>query len=165
MTVATNALGQMPFQANYDYGTGQPVLTADIRGQYTNRSYGTSGYGLDRLTEVVQPTGAQTNILYEAPTWTITYQDQNTPGDRALQSQSVYDGLGRILEQRTLEGGSTGTLIAVDTAYDALGRGGLDVESEPGHDVELVQRWIGLRNALRIRFAGPDYVGAGPGRR
>ena len=71
---------------------------------------------------MVQPTGSQTNIQYQAPTWTIVYQDQNTPGDRAHQSQSVYDGFGRILEQRTLEGGSTGTLIAVDTAYDALGR-------------------------------------------
>ena len=65
---------------------------------------------------------ARWNRQYAAPTWTIVHQDQNSPGDRTLRSQSVYDGFGRILEQRTLEGGSTDALIAVDTAYDALGR-------------------------------------------
>jgi YD repeat-containing protein len=77
---------------------------------------------LDRITQMVQPTGAQTNISYQSPVWTIVYQDQKTPGDKALQSQVVYDNPGCPIEQRMLEGGSTTTLIAVDTAYDALGR-------------------------------------------
>lgn len=81
------------------------------------------------------------NRQYAAPTWTIVYQGQSSPGDRTLRSQSVYDGFGRILEQRTLEGGSTGTLIAVDTAYDALGRVSWDLQSEPDHDVERDRWW------------------------
>lgn len=32
VTAATNALGQSPFQASYDYNLGQPIITADIIG-------------------------------------------------------------------------------------------------------------------------------------
>src|SRR5581483_508945 len=35
LTKVANPLNQLPFQAQYDYNTGKPTITADLRGQYT----------------------------------------------------------------------------------------------------------------------------------
>ncbi len=111
-----NALNQLTVNT-YDYNAGKVSSVTDPNNNKTSYAYNEP---LDRLTQVALPTGAQTNISYASPVWTIVYQDKDTPGDGAIQTQTVLDGLGRTLEQRTLEGGNY--LIATDTGYDALGR-------------------------------------------
>jgi YD repeat-containing protein len=120
VTVASNALGQVPLQAQYDYSTGQPVVTADINGHYTTYNYATSGYALDRLVQVNYANGGHTYYSYPSPTEVITQQDQTSSGDAALKSQTLYDGFGRVSETDTFESGPQ--YIATTQSYDALGR-------------------------------------------
>jgi hypothetical protein len=77
---------------------------------------------LDRLNGVVQATGtAATSVTwyrYPSPTQRIACHDQNTYADCALQSKTLYDGLGRAIQSITAESGSQG--ITTATTYDAL---------------------------------------------
>jgi hypothetical protein len=120
LTSVTNALGQSPFQGNYDYHLGQPVLTADIMGQYTTHSYGTSGFATDRLIEVSYANGGNSYYSYPSARQIITQQDQNTSGDQALMTETQNDGFGRLVESDVFENPSQ--YIAVTWGYDGLGR-------------------------------------------
>jgi RHS repeat-associated protein len=124
VTGVTNALGQAPYQANHDYGTGQPELTADLTLYYATYSYGGSGYSADRLTQVAHayPSAIQSEDMYSytSPTSIAMGQDQNTAGDQALQSQTVADGFGRPWQVNTYE--SSTQFIQTTQTYDALGR-------------------------------------------
>ena len=111
-----NALNQTN-SAQYDYNILKPTSTTDANNQQTSYTYNDA---LERLTQVHYPHGGNRYYYYENPTWTIERQDKDAPGDMAIETQSVYDGLGRLVETRQLEG--EGHLIAVDTGYDALGR-------------------------------------------
>jgi YD repeat-containing protein len=102
-TVIINVLNQQT-TVQYDYGPGKPTLTVDANGARTSYVYSDP---LDRVTEAVFPTGGTTNYVYPSSTEVDSYQDQNTVGDRALRTQTLYDGLGRISESRGYES-STG---------------------------------------------------------
>ena len=124
----TNALGQAT-TLGYDYGTdcsngtGNLTFAIDPNGVQTAYAYNDP---LDRVTQIRRAAGgnasqeSQTNYLYPNPTWSVEYQDQKSTHDGLIQRQSVYDGFGRLVENRTIEDGAH--YIATDTAYDALGR-------------------------------------------
>jgi len=114
-TRITNALNQSTV-LRYDYGAGKLSHSADGNNVSTDYAYNDP---LDRLIETVQA-GIQTNYQYPNPTTVIRYQDQNNGGDRALQSETDYDPMGRVAHQRTVESGSAS--ILTDTTYDSLGR-------------------------------------------
>ncbi|HEY7304654.1 MAG TPA: hypothetical protein VH601_11090, partial [Bryobacteraceae bacterium] len=120
VTAVSNALGQLPFQSNYDYSTGQPMLTADLRGQYTSYNYGVSGFGIDRISQVNYANGSHTYYSYPSATQAITQQDQASAGDGALKQQTISDGFGRMIETDRFENGTQH--IATTQSYDALGR-------------------------------------------
>ena len=123
LTGVQNAKLQFPYQANHDYNTGKPVLTADLTGNYSVNSYGTLGLASDRLTQVLHargtPAQTTTNFIYNSPTDMVTKQDQSTSGD-VLVSEQRWDGFGRPVSAIVYEAG--GSYIETDTAYDALGR-------------------------------------------
>jgi len=124
----TNSLGQRT-TLGYDYGTncsngtGNLTFSIDPNGVQTAYAYNDQ---LDRVTQIRRVAGgnasqeSQTNYLYPNSTWSIEYQDQKSTDDGLIQRQSVYDGFGRLVENRTIEDGAN--YIATDTAYDALGR-------------------------------------------
>jgi RHS repeat-associated protein len=116
VTQVTNALNQSQ-RIQYDYGTGKPTLVTDANGASTAYSYNDP---LDRLTQVTYPNGGHTYYSYPSPTDVRAARDQNSPGDTALQSEILYDGLGRESETRQYESG--GTYVSITTSYDALGR-------------------------------------------
>jgi len=120
VTVVSNALGQTSFQAQYDYSTGQRSVMADLNGHYTFYSYTGLGYGLDQLAQVDYPNGGHTYYTYPSPTQVVTYRDQTAAVDKALASETQYDGLGRLKESDTFEDSSQ--YIATTWSYDALGR-------------------------------------------
>jgi YD repeat-containing protein len=93
-TLVTNALSRQT-TIQYDYGPGKPTLTVDTNGARTSYAYSDP---LDRVTEAVFPNGGTTSYAYPSSTEVDSYQDQNTVGDRALRTQTLYDGLGRISE-------------------------------------------------------------------
>jgi RHS repeat-associated protein len=78
----------------------------------------------DRLTQALHalstPAQTTTNYVYNSPTDLTTYQDQTSSGDRAIQSEQIWDDFGRPTVSKTYTGG--GSYIETDTAYDALGR-------------------------------------------
>jgi hypothetical protein len=119
VTAITNAIGQSPFQANYDYGIGKPELVRDWAGQYTVNNYGSSGYGTDQLVQVNQPNGGHTYYTYASATDIATQRDQKSSTDAALKSEILYDGFGRVKETRQYE--STSGYISTTKSYDALG--------------------------------------------
>jgi len=116
-----NAAGQIT-SSSYDPSIGKPVLITDPNGIGTAYEYNDP---LDRLTEVRRAANgpgieSQTKIFYQDPNWTTQCSDQNTTGDCAHQTQMVYDGLGRVIQTRTIEDSSV--FLGQDTAYDGLGR-------------------------------------------
>jgi RHS repeat-associated protein len=119
LTVVANPFGQMPFQGQYDYNSGQLAVSADIMGQFTTYNYGGSGYGTDHLIQVNYANGAHTYYSYPSTTEVVTQQDQNSSGDAALKSQTLYDELGRETESDTFENSSQ--YIATTMQYDAIG--------------------------------------------
>ncbi len=106
----------------YDYFTGQPVNAQDINGAVSKTIYSDA---LDRPTQSVSAVGtsleSQTTIAYDDTNRTITTtSDLNTLNDNLLKSISLYDGLGRTIEQRSYE--ADGDYRAIQTQYDALSR-------------------------------------------
>jgi YD repeat-containing protein len=103
--------------------SGKLTFSIDPNGVQTAYAYNDQ---LDRVTQIRRVAGgnasqeSQTNYLYPNSTWSIEYQDQKSTDDGLIQRQSVYDGFGRLVENRTIEDGAN--YIATDTAYDALGR-------------------------------------------
>jgi len=120
-TSATNALSQTPFSAQYDYASGQTVLSKDINKTATSYAYGTASYSMDRLIQVKQAVGtgaeAWKGYTYNSPIDIVTKQDQVTKGDGVIVNEQFWDGLGRATTALADSGG-----IETDTTYDALGR-------------------------------------------
>jgi hypothetical protein len=87
-------------------------------------TYGSSGYGLDRVTLMQKAAGtgveAWTNYAYNSPTWLVTYSDQSTKNDQKLITEQKWDGLGRPSSSYLHE--SAGAYIQTNTNYDALNR-------------------------------------------
>ena len=106
----------------YDLSTGLVTSTTDPNGSVSQFDYTDP---LDRLKSSVTALNtsaqAQSVINYDDANLKITrFNDLNTAGDSKVKSETVFDGLGRIIETRSYE--STSNYIAVKTHYDALGR-------------------------------------------
>ena len=120
VTTETNALG-MAARWQWDFGAGKVTTATDIDGVETIYSYNDA---LDRMTQEWRAAGlgkfeTQTNVMYSSPTDVNVYHDQSQTGDEKLQSETLYDGLGRDIEKRQYGNGS---YISTTTSYDALGR-------------------------------------------
>ena len=120
-TTTANSLNQR-ITNQYDYSSGKPTLAIDLNGTRTQYAYADP---LDRLTQVVYALGSgaetQRNITYSPNSTEINiYQDQNTSGDKALRTQQLYDGLGRLSESRAYETASS--YISTTQTFDTLGR-------------------------------------------
>jgi YD repeat-containing protein len=121
-TKVTNALGHEIY-TKYDYYLGKPVDSEDQNEVVTSFTYDDA---LDRLTQVVRGADSstvknQTTFDYNDAERTITTtNDRVNFNDNQLKSEVIYDGLGRTVESRQYEPGSS--YIAVNTIYDALGR-------------------------------------------
>lgn len=113
---------QQNTSVQYDYYTGKATQVIDSNAVSTSYSYDDK---LDRLTDVLVAanSGAPNHLryIYQNPTWTIQCQDKTTTNDCGIQTQTVYDGFGRLVENRQIEY-DTNSYIATDTSYDALGR-------------------------------------------
>lgn len=121
VTSATNALGQTAY-TKFDYYSGSPTATEDVRGTTSNLFYNDL---LGRLTQVVDAAGTllqrQTTYTYNDSAHTIvTKSDLSEFGDNKLRSESIYNGLGRTIETRTYE--SSSSYIITKQVYDGLGR-------------------------------------------
>jgi len=114
-TKITNAL-QQPISASYDYSTGKIVTAIGVNGEQTSYVYNDP---LDRITTVQLPNGGKQYYSYPNYTTVTIQQDQNTAGDSALKSRTLYDGFGRVSEKDTYE--SSSQYIAATQAYNALG--------------------------------------------
>jgi RHS repeat-associated protein len=115
-TTITNALNQSESLA-YDYWSGKLSTLTNLNGNQTQYSYNDP---LSRLTNIRLPNGGNIAYSYPNPTTVVRLQDQNSPGDGALKTQNLFDGLGRNVESDTFE--SSSQYIATTTTYDALGR-------------------------------------------
>jgi RHS repeat-associated protein len=120
-TQVTNALNQSGF-SQYDYYLGQAINTQDLNGVVA------AGYHsdfLDRLTQIRRAIGTaaenQTTFQYDDDNRTIsTKSDLGAISDNVLVSSVIYDGLGRTIESRRFESGTS--FISVQTQYDGAGR-------------------------------------------
>jgi RHS repeat-associated protein len=121
-TKVTNALGHTTY-TQYDYYSGKPVDSEDPNGVDTSVFYNDA---LERTTQVVRSANiasakSQTTFAYNDAARTITTtSDRDNYGDNLLKSEVVNDGLGRTIESRQYESGSS--YISVNTVYDAMGR-------------------------------------------
>jgi YD repeat-containing protein len=115
-TKVTNGLNQTT-GFGYYYGARKVGSVTDPRGFQTTYTYADP---FDRVTRITRPNGAQTNIAYVTPTWAITFQDQVSAGDYAIQTQVVYDNFGRLLENRLVL--DPNDFIDVAYGYDGFGR-------------------------------------------
>ena len=114
-TKATNALQQYA-SASYDYSTGKMVTATGLNGEQTSYAYNDP---LDRITAIEMPNGGNKYYSYPNYTTVTVQQDQNTPGDSALKSQTIYDGFGRVSESELYE--TSSQYIAATQTYNALG--------------------------------------------
>ena len=118
-TSATNALGHTAY-SQFDYYLHAAVDREDSNSVVTSRYFSDS---LDRLTEVRRAVGttaeSQTTISYDDDSRIITTSTEKAVND-FMVSKAVYDGFGRIVENRQYEGGTN--YIVVQYQYDALGR-------------------------------------------
>ncbi len=115
VTKLTNAKGQS-VSWTWDYGAGTPLSATNLNQGVTTYAYDE----LSRLTETILPNGGTLNYVYPSTTETDLYQDQNTPGDRTLRTQTLSDGFGRAWQSNTYE--SATQYIQTTLTYDALGR-------------------------------------------
>jgi len=123
-TSTTNALNQTTY-TKFDYYLGRAVDVEDVNGIVSSAAFNDS---LDRPTQIVH--GANQSTSIESQT-SYSYDDTNrvvtTTSDQSsyndanpLKTQTVYDSLGRIIENRQYEGGSN--FISRQVQYDDLGR-------------------------------------------
>ena len=126
-TTVTNALNQS-VSTGYDFNTGKPISFTGPNGSTEQITY-TYSDPLDRLTQVNFPASGVTQFAYcdsgggtscvpgNSVTKTIT---QNSCGiSNSIVSDSVYDGLGRVIATHAKE--ESGTIL-VQTTFDAMGR-------------------------------------------
>jgi RHS repeat-associated protein len=120
-SAVTNALGHTTY-TQQDYYTGKPVDGEDANGIVSSAYYNDT---LDRPTQLFQAIGTaiQARTLYSYDDFNrivTTNRDLNAYTDGLLQSQVLYDKLGRTVETRGYEPG--GGYLKSTTSYDALGR-------------------------------------------
>jgi RHS repeat-associated protein len=121
-TGMTNALGHTSF-TQYDFYLGQPVNSQDANGVVSSGWYSDP---LDRPTRTVRaeniPALRQQNAFaYDDLNRTVTQtSDLRAFNDNLLKSQTVFDGLGRVVESRSYENASA--YVTSKRQYDALGR-------------------------------------------
>lgn len=105
----------------YDLYTGKLTSFTDENNATSNYSYSDQ---LERMTDAHVAVGTTserwTHISYPSLLEIDIDKDQNSKGDGLIQSQQIYDGVGRILSSRTLS--DSAGAVWVDTTYDALGR-------------------------------------------
>lgn len=118
-TSSTNALGHTAFN-QFDYYLRLPVDGEDVNGIVTSRYFNDQ---LDRLTQVRRAvaTGAasQTTISYDDDLRIVT-TSSDIDTNNLMVSKTVFDGLGRPIENRQYEGGTN--YIVAQQQYDELGR-------------------------------------------
>lgn len=120
-SAATNALGHTAY-TQVDYYTGKPVDAEDANGIVASGYYNDL---LDRPTQFVLAVGTsiQNRTLFSYDDFNrivTTQKDLNTYTDGLLQSQVLYDQLGRGIETRSYEPG--GGYVKATTSFDAMGR-------------------------------------------
>lgn len=120
-TKITNALGHEVY-IQYDYYLGRRINAEDPNGIISSAHYADV---LDRPTQMKKAVGTglanQTTFSYDDVSRIVTVtSDRDTNNDNILTSKTLYDGLGRVLENRQYEGGTN--YIATQQQYDALGR-------------------------------------------
>jgi YD repeat-containing protein len=89
----------------YDFWTGQVTSFTDANNQKTEAHYNDQ---LDRPTQVIRAVGTlvvnQSTFSYDDVAGIVTTTaDLNSYGDNILKSQTLYDGLGRVIETRKYE--------------------------------------------------------------
>lgn len=78
---------------------------------------------LERLTNVQRGATTQSHTAYSyasAGTQVTTKQDQTTSADGAIQTETIYDLLGRPIQ--TVQYEASGGTITTTQSYDGLGR-------------------------------------------
>ena len=97
-----------------DFNTSLTTEETDPDSQQTTFGYDNAG----RLTHATLPTGATASRSYNDSTpsesESVSYDDGGT--QRTVSSSTVYDDLGRVIQQVDANGGQ------VNTSYDAMGR-------------------------------------------
>ena len=100
---------------SYDFNTSLVMDTTDPNGLITEI---TTRDELLRPTLITYPTGATASASYDDDDQTVSqsvsYDDGGT--QRTVEGSTVYDGLGRVIQQVDANGGQ------VNTAYDVMGR-------------------------------------------
>jgi YD repeat-containing protein len=101
-----------------DCNTGTTTSSTDPNGVVSNYIYSDP---LGRLTQVQSAVGSpgvetHTTVTYPSLMQANVAQDQATVGDGVLQTSSVYDGLGRVIQQKNAAG------YVVCTTYNAMGQ-------------------------------------------
>lgn len=105
---------QLTTSATYNLYTGLVATSTDENGQQTQFDYNDP---MDRITRVTRPDGTQVNTGYvdsRQPSVSTSTTANN------LAQSTTFDGLGRTIQQTTLNGTTAVTLV--DTAYDTINR-------------------------------------------
>ena len=120
-TTIINALAQQTTIA-YGYNAGRPATVQDPNLVTTSFDYTDP---LQRLKSVTYPLGATTTYAYSDTPGSVTVTEARSvraacsTSPASLQSETIYDGLGRPASTKTL--GPNGW-ISIDQTYDAFGR-------------------------------------------
>jgi YD repeat-containing protein len=108
---------------NFDFGavtskqTPQPNTTENVAGPVQTFSYDSAG----RMEKVTATTNnAYTRYVY-GPNYVLSLSTVNNIADEAY-SNSVFDGMGRVVVVARNHPGSTGGYSAANTIYDVMGR-------------------------------------------
>ena len=123
-TLITNALNHTTY-TQFDYYTGQPVDLENPNGVTDSAAFDDP---LDRQTQLIRAANQSTSVKSQR---IFSYNDSSRivtstsdlssfADSNPLKTQTVYDSLGRKIENREYEGGSN--YIVTQIQYDALGR-------------------------------------------
>ncbi|MRR52592.1 MAG: hypothetical protein EG825_17100, partial [Rhodocyclaceae bacterium] len=128
-----DAIGAHPRVTNtYDPRTGNLLSETDLNGSITRAYYDNFG----RLVKVVRPGDSEASptfsaaYIYQTPKWTSgaygfsTRVTQKIDASTSAVLQKYYNGLGQLVQTRTIGAVVSGALkdVIVDYAYDGMGR-------------------------------------------
>ncbi|MFZ0752119.1 MAG: hypothetical protein WAM70_22350, partial [Pyrinomonadaceae bacterium] len=123
-TKTTNALGHVSY-SQFDYYLSRPVNTQDSNGVVGSTYFADPA---DRMTKTIRAvndpqTKNQTSIAYDDANRVVTTTNDLHSFDdpNPVKLQVILDSFGRQIEARQYE--TATTYIAVQTRYDAMGRG------------------------------------------
>lgn len=144
---------------SYDCYLGQPLSFTDINGVTTSFEYGAAGAAMDRLRKVTKALGeaeeAATNYSYslELPeVWRGAKSASRTSNDEALQSRTVFDGLGRAVSAEQYDGTAW---VKRKVDYDGLNRAWKTYIPASGDPtIATVTKYDGLGRVKRV--TAPD---------